>query len=311
MTVTAGAGIPSNLTAIVFYRNTELVPEAPATWEEMVSVAQDLTNADEEMWGWRSSGAGWAPNVTAVMVHQAGGNIDNMDDEASRAALQYMYDWVHTHGITPPTIVQEDPGAIRPHVSVGNVPMYWDMENGLGYVLGLDGNQMTKETLVASRWPAGPAGDNTLIMLGGIGIPKWNIKNKDEAFEFVRFFIQKEHAKQLCIFKNYTPARNSLYDDADIQEMVSITDSGPGFAEIIRDGIFRCPYIGRHLQSRCPASSTQQRSTQNLQYRPGRTVHGRRLHSLPARSRHTSQHGWPRPRARQRLLRTPMAQRQI
>jgi multiple sugar transport system substrate-binding protein len=233
---------PFNLAAIVFYRNTNLVPEAPATWEEMVDVAQELTNADEEMWGWRSSGAGWAPNVTAVMVHQAGGNIDTMDDDASRAALQYMYDWVHTHGITPPTIVQEDPGAIRPHVAAGNVPMYWDMENGLGYTLGLDGNTMTKETLVASRWPAGPAGDNTLIMLGGIGIPKWNIKNKDEAFEFVRFYIQKEHAKQLCIFKNYTPARNSLYEDPDIREMVSIMDSGPGFAEIIRDGEFRCPY---------------------------------------------------------------------
>ena len=80
---------PHNLAAIVFYRNTELVPEAPAMWEEMVSVAQELTNADEERWCWRCSGAGWAANVTAVMVRQAGGDISIMDDEASRAALRY------------------------------------------------------------------------------------------------------------------------------------------------------------------------------------------------------------------------------
>ena len=233
---------PYNLAANVFYRNTDLVPEAPKTWEEMVQVAQEQTNAEEGIWGWRSSGSGWATGMTTLMVNQAGGNLNDMDDEASREALQYMYDWVHTYKITPPTVVSEDPGAIRPFVAAGQVPMYWDMENGLGYVLSLEGNQMTKENLVASRWPKGPVNDNTLIMLGGIMIPKWNVKNKDEAFEFVKFFIQKEHAKQLCIFKNYTPARNSLYEDPDIREMVSIMDSGPGFAEIIRDGVFRCPW---------------------------------------------------------------------
>ena len=31
-------------------------------------------------------------------------------------------------------------------------------------------------------------------------------------------------------------------EDPDIREMVSIMDSGPGFAEIIRDGVFRCPW---------------------------------------------------------------------
>ncbi len=52
-------------------------------------------------------------------------------------------------------------------------------------------------------------------------------------------------------------------------------------------------------------------SAQDLQHRPGRTVHGRCFHRLPALGQHSSQHGRARPRPRQRLLRTSMAQRQI
>ena len=58
-----------------------------------------------------------------------------------------------------------------------------------------------------------------------------------------------------------------------------------------------------------PASIAQHGSAQDLQHTPGRTVHSRCLHHLPARSQHSSQHRWPRPR--QRLRRTPIAQRQI
>ena len=60
-----------------------------------------------------------------------------------------------------------------------------------------------------------------------------------------------------------------------------------------------------------PASGARQGSTQALQHRPGCAVHGRCLHRLLARGQHTSQHGrsWPRPR--QRLLRTPIAQRKV
>ena len=54
-------------------------------------------------------------------------------------------------------------------------------------------------------------------------------------------------------------------------------------------------HSGRHLLSRCPALGAQQRSTPDLQHRPGRTVHGRCLHHLPARCQHSGQHGWPRP----------------
>ncbi len=48
--------------------------------------------------------------------------------------------------------------------------------------------------------------------------------------------------------------------------------------------------------SRCAAPSTQQGSAQDLQHRPGRTVHGRCFHDRPARSQHSGQHGRPRPR---------------
>ena len=68
------------------------------------------------------------------------------------------------------------------------------------------------------------------------------------------------------------------------------------------DGIF-CLDALRQALSKGPA--------QDLQHRPGRTVHGRCFHDRPARSQHSGQHGRARPRARQRFLRTALAQRQV
>ena len=71
----------------------------------------------------------------------------------------------------------------------------------------------------------------------------------------------------------------------------------------------RCEPENSNCWKTVPASSAKHGSAKDLQHPPGRTVHSRCLHHLPARSQHSSQHRWPRPR--QRLLRTPIAQRHI
>src|SRR5690606_12078868 len=112
-----------------FMYNKDLVPNAPTTWEELVSTAQAATQGD--VWGWRPLGGnGHAFNTVLLMLNQAGADLETLSDPATLTALQFMADWVQTQKITPSSTVSEDNAAVEAIAAAGNAAMWWTYDGG-------------------------------------------------------------------------------------------------------------------------------------------------------------------------------------
>ena len=82
--------------------------EAPATWDDFVAAGQAATDQEAGEWGWRPlGGQGHAFNTMLMALHHSGADLESLNDDATRAALQWMYDWVNNYEITPPSTINE------------------------------------------------------------------------------------------------------------------------------------------------------------------------------------------------------------
>lgn len=104
-------GVPYALENIALYRNTDLVPEAPATWEEVRAISEEINSADAETYGFiRQEGDPYHfyPIQTAFGGYVFGrddeGNYNpedvGIDNEGSVAALQWVTDMIDA-GLIP------------------------------------------------------------------------------------------------------------------------------------------------------------------------------------------------------------------
>ena len=132
-------GVPYAVENIAMFRNTDLVPEAPATWEEVLAISEEIHSADAEMYGFiRQEGDPYHffPIQTAfggyVFGEDEDGNYDpeavGIDDEGSVAALQYITDMIDA-GLIPTGL---DGNAAQALFMEGKAGMYitgpWNLE---------------------------------------------------------------------------------------------------------------------------------------------------------------------------------------
>ena len=224
-----------------FYRNMDLVPEAPKDWDELVEFAQKVTDPAADIWGWRPNAGTHVANLTLMLFNHAGGDTTNFSDEPIRDVLQFMYDWVFKYEITPKTVINETSSEIRPLAADGRAGMWWDYDSGFNAVLDVDDGQLTKANLGASRWPMGPVSDHAMVHAWGFVIPTFSGQT-EVAEEYAGFVWRKDNAKELCLARGMFPARKSLYEDPDIIDAIPLLASGPGWNEMMRDAVFRCPW---------------------------------------------------------------------
>jgi multiple sugar transport system substrate-binding protein len=109
-------GIPNELSIYGCYANKKLFQEAgldadkdfPATWEDMVTVAEKLTKRDADgkliqrgfdfSWG----GSVWMFLEWGAMVRQLGGSELELETPEAEQAMQYWVDWVNKHKLGGP-----------------------------------------------------------------------------------------------------------------------------------------------------------------------------------------------------------------
>ena len=107
-------GLPNATENVAFFINTDLVPECPATWEEVYQISADLHAADENQYGFvRMEGDPYHfyPIQTAfggyVFARDENGSYDptqvGVGDEGSIAAGQWWERMV-TEGLQPPAV---------------------------------------------------------------------------------------------------------------------------------------------------------------------------------------------------------------
>jgi ABC-type glycerol-3-phosphate transport system substrate-binding protein len=226
-----------------FFYNKTLVPKAPTTWEEMVSMAQGATKAGDGIWGWRPlGGQGHAFNTVLLTLNQAGADLSKLDDPATLQALQYMYDWVQKSKITPPSVISEDNPAVEALAAAGKAGMWWTYDGGLANIIGADQSQVTMDNIGMSRWPKGPSSDIGLVHGWGWLLSKFSQK-KDAAKTVLDWLASPAIIKEISLAQSAAPPYRSMFKDADILAKLPQLSLGTGWEDQIRGAKFREPIV--------------------------------------------------------------------
>jgi ABC-type glycerol-3-phosphate transport system substrate-binding protein len=229
-----------------FFYYKPLVPEPPTTWDDLVAVAKEATNPDEDVWGWRpTNGAGHEFNTILLFLNQAGADLDTLDDEATLEAFTYMHDWVFTHEITPRSTVNEDNSEIINLSAQGKAGMWWNYSDAYGSSLRMEGTVLTHENSGAARFPMGPVNDNGLIHAWGWFLSSLSA-NKDLASEYLEWFTQPEVMKKYVMaISQSPPAYKSLLNDSDPDLVDAVPSLALDWQEILRGANFREPIVSK------------------------------------------------------------------
>jgi ABC-type glycerol-3-phosphate transport system substrate-binding protein len=226
-----------------FMFNKSIVPSAPASWEELVAFAKDATDEANGVWGWRPlGGEGHAFNTVLLMLNQAGADIYSLEDPATKTALQFMYDWVQTDKITPPSVVGEDNSVVQALAGAGKAGMWWTYDGGAGQILSVDGGTVTPDTLGAARWPMGPTSDVGLVHGWGLLMSKFS-QRKEAATEVINWLAQPELVAEMDVKQGMAPPLKSLFQNEELQAALPMLAAGPGWSELLRGAKFREPIV--------------------------------------------------------------------
>jgi ABC-type glycerol-3-phosphate transport system substrate-binding protein len=181
-------GIPFDLSLqIMFYRN-DIIPNPPATWQELADLLMSLKSQGKGMifdWG-SMSWIGYAP-----YLWQAGGNFYNqegtrstLDSEEAVRALKFFASLYTDLGV-PKTKIPLEQG-----MRTGDFPL------AISGNWKLDSLRLTAPE-IAGKWsiallPAGPTGAHTAF-LGGRIIGVFNkSKNQHLAWEFIKLLFEPQ-----------------------------------------------------------------------------------------------------------------------
>ena len=215
-----------------FFHYTELVPEAPKTWDELITFGKDATNADEEVWGWRpTNGVGHEFNT--VLLMQPGGGPRHARRYRNAGSLQFMQDWVFTHG-SPQSTTSEGSDQIQPE-RFGQSRRVVELHRRLP--------QHSNTSKACSPWkriPAaladGSSSDIGLIHGWGWMLPSW--REKDLAIEYLNWFSRPVLKKFIVNVHRDAPA---LFVDQrpDVIEAVPTLALPVGWETILAGAKFR------------------------------------------------------------------------
>jgi multiple sugar transport system substrate-binding protein len=221
-------GVVFTLSLLTLFYNTEQLAaagfkEPPKTWDELKTVAKELTR--DGRYGWALNygapeGIGGVASYWMCFLQQAGGKLYGEDglpafnNEAGVASLQAMVD------LMPYT----DPGSLS-YVGINdatnvllagnaammmNWPFMWKPAQD-------PANSKIVGKLGGALLPAGPAGTASID-----GTDAWTIaatsKNQDLAVKLIEFYLDAEVQKRQVIDTGWLPIRLSVLADPEVQK---------------------------------------------------------------------------------------------
>lgn len=211
-------GIPFDLSIQLLYYRTDLVPQPPETWEELVQALGRLQKDSKAMlidWG-NLSWIGYAP-----FLWQAGGDFYNAQKTAGTLttpeaihALEFYRDLYTRYGV-PRTSVPLEEG-----MRTGDFPM------------ALSGNWKTVSLMsgapeIADKWtigllPRGPSGKRTAFLGGRTAAIFSRSPNKAEAWAFLQYLFEpaahlKLYQDGQATFDAYLPPNVASWEQLPIE----------------------------------------------------------------------------------------------
>jgi len=203
-------GLPLNYKVITLIYNKKLVPKPPKTSAEMVTLAKSLTNAASGKFG-----VAYAYNDfyyhAAVMNGFGGGVFDGRKPTLNSApnvkAAETLMSWLRD-GFLP---AEPSTALITALFNQGKAAMVFSGPWFLGEISGVDFGLAPLPTLnEAGGKPMRP-----WITVEGVYIATPS-KNKDAAYEFVKYVTDAPAARTLALEGRQSPANKSVYSDPQV-----------------------------------------------------------------------------------------------
>ena len=235
-------GIPFQRSTIVLYWNKEIFKEAgldpnkaPATWQEMLDVAQKLTVRDSSgnvtRWGVQIPSSGFpywlfqgltTPNGVELM--NAAGNETYFDKPAVVEALQYWVDLGRKHKVMSPGVIEW--GTTPKDFFEKKIAMMWTTTGNLTNVKNNAKFDFGVAMLPAAKRRGSPTGGGNFYIF-----KKSTKAEQDAAFKFAKFMTSPERAAQWGMDTGYVAVRPDAWETAKMKEYVK----GFSVASIARD----------------------------------------------------------------------------
>ncbi len=203
-------GLPLNYKVITLIYNKKLVPKPPKTSAEMVTLAKSLTNAASGKFG-----VAYAYNDfyyhAAVMNGFGGGVFDGRKPTLNSApnvkAAETLMSWLGD-GFLP---AEPSTALITALFNQGKAAMVFSGPWFLGEINGVDFGLAPLPTLSE----AGGKPMRPWITVEGVYIATPS-KNKDAAYEFVKYVTDAPAARTLALEGRQSPANKSVYSDPQV-----------------------------------------------------------------------------------------------
>jgi len=251
-------GIPFQRSTIVLYWNKELFKEAgldpnkaPATWAEMVSYAQKLTQRDAAgnvtRWGVQIPSSGFpywlfqgltTPNGVELM--NAAGNETYFDRKEVVEALQYWVDLGRKHRVMAPGVIEW--GTTPKDFFERKTAMMWTTTGNLTNVKNNAKFDFGVAMLPASKRRGSPTGGGNFYVF-----KKATKAQQEAAVKFARWMTQPERAAQWGMDTGYVAVSPAAWETARMKEYVK----GFPVASVARDQLqFSVAELSTHENQR-------------------------------------------------------------
>ena len=223
--------VPFNKSTLILFYNTDLVPEPPATWEELLELAKELTVDEDgdgtpERYGF---GLRPYPEIFTTFHWQAGGKFLSEDmtealiySDAGLTALNFLLELKAT------SLYQS--GYLSGPFGAGKIAMYIGSVAGIPYVARAAAGKTNWNTAVL---PKGPVNNDSIYMGTDVGIFALNTtpEQREAALKYILHLLSVEMNLFWAKGTGYIPFRKSAIESeewkaymAEHPERVAVTE---------------------------------------------------------------------------------------
>ncbi len=222
-------GIPFQRSTIVLYWNKDAFKEAgldpnrpPATWDEMVKMAEKLVKKDANgnvtRWGVEVPSTGYAYWMFQAFARENGQDLMNRDGNRTNyahpdviAALQFWRDLGAKYKVMPEGTVEW--GTLRQAFTEGKTAMMWHTTGNLTAVKDTAKFPFGVAMLPASKQRGSPTGGGNFYLF-----KKTTPAERMAALSFVKFMTAPERAAAWSMATGYVATRPDAYETPKLKE---------------------------------------------------------------------------------------------
>ncbi|MGI5152379.1 ABC transporter substrate-binding protein [Plantactinospora sp. CA-294935] len=221
---------PKNTNVQLLWYRSDLVPQPPRTWDEMIRMAQDLRGRGQP-YRVITMGAQYEGLVVLynTLVASAGGQIINDDgskavfDDGAVRALEILRNFA-TAGITTSSFSNtiEDQARLDFQSGAGAFQLNWPFV----YPAMQEADPELAKKVKWARYPGVDPGTPSKVTIGGfnLGVSRYS-RHPDESFDAASCLRDAEHQKFSAINDGVPPTIESVYAEPEMAEAYPMRDT--------------------------------------------------------------------------------------